>query len=284
MIALSTGSLYTYSIDRVFRLAAETGYDGIEVLVDGRWDSRDSSYLSRLCSKYNLPITALHSPFVNDVQGWPLDQLGRLKWTVALAQELDVGLVVTHLPFRFRWIVGQVHFFGLRRILLPVPLVRRGPYYYFVRDGRLRELETSSRVTIAVENMPARRLLGMTVNTYWFNCPEELDRFHHLTLDTTHWGTWGRNPVEIYEQLKERVVHIHLSNFDGLEHRSPPDGRLLLPSLLGRLAQDKYKGAISVESAPDALDADDEDRCRLALKRALSFCRKHFVSTCQLEN
>ena len=38
--ALSTGSLYTYGLDRVFALAAEVGFDGIEVLIDPRFDTR----------------------------------------------------------------------------------------------------------------------------------------------------------------------------------------------------------------------------------------------------
>jgi sugar phosphate isomerase/epimerase len=103
-----------------------------------------------------------------------------------------------------------------------------------------------------------------------------MSRFSHLTLDTTHLGTWGLNPVEIYELLKGRVVHIHLSNFDGRDHRSPVDGHLPLATFLRRLAQDDYSGAISVECAPDALQAEDEGRCKLELARALAFCREHF--------
>ena len=277
MIVLSTGSLYNYGIYRVFGMAAETGYDGIEVLVDGKWDSRDPSYLRSLSTEFKLPITALHSPFVRDVQGWPRDELERLKRTVALAKELDVPVVVSHLPLRFCGVVGQLHFLGHHRFFLPFPWLRREPYYHFIRAGQLMELESSSGVTIGLENMPALHLVGFPVNAYWFNRPGELASFPHLTLDTAHLGTWGINPVDVYEQLKERIVHIHLSNFDGRDHRSPPDGQLPLAELLRRLAQSKYKGAISVESAPDALNAEEEKKCRVALKRALTFCRKHFV-------
>jgi len=73
------------------------------------------------------------------------------------------------------------------------------------------------------------------------------------------------------------VAHVHLSNFDGKEHRSPPDGEMKLDVLLHRLAADGYQGAISVEGSPDALDADDERRCRAALRRALAYCREHFT-------
>ncbi len=278
MIALSTGSLYNYGLVRVFALAAKTGYDGVEVIVDTRWDSRDPAYLSRLSSDYGLPIVALHSPFVADVQGWPPGQLGRLEHTVALAKELGVPLVVAHLPFRFYRVVGQLNFFRNRSFILPIPWLRRETFYFSLLDGRLHDLESSSGVIVALENMPAHRVLGLSINPCWFNSPEKLARFSHLTLDTAHLGTWGLDPTEVYGLLNKRVVHIHLSNFDGQQHRSPLDGHLLLGKLLRRLAHDGYQGAVSVETTPDALDARDEGKCQAALERALVFCREHFSS------
>jgi len=275
VIALSTGSLYTYGIARIFGSAAQAGYDGIEVLVDHRWDTRQPAYLRRLSADYGLPIVAIHSPFVVEVPGWPADQLGRLQRTVALAQEVGVSTVVTHLPFRLYAIVGHWHAYRPRRFFLPVPLPRREPYYHFLRNG-LAELEAGAGLTIGVENMPSKRLLGLRFNGYWYNSPAELSHFPHLTLDTTHLGTWGLDPLAVYGQLRERVVHVHLSNYDGREHRSPPDGCLPLAGFLRYLARDGYQGAIVVECHPDALDAEDEARCLAALCRALAFCRSHF--------
>lgn len=276
MIALSTGSLYTYGIARVFELAAAAGYDGIEILIDHRWDSRQPGYLRRLSADYGLPIVAAHSPFVPEVADWPSDPLGRLRHTVELAQEIGAGTAVTHLPFRFSAIMG--HWYGSRprRFNLPVLLPHHDPYYHFLLDGQAAQWEAETGVTIAVENMPSRRFLGRRINGYWLNDPVELTRFSHLTLDTTHLGTWGLDPLAVYEQLRERIAHVHLSNFDGREHRSPPDGRLPLAELLRRLAHDGYRGTITVESHPDALDAEDEVKCLAALRRALAFCRDHF--------
>jgi len=275
VIALSTGSLYSYGTARVFELAAEAGYDGIEVLVDHRWDGRQPAYLRRLTADYGLPIVAVHSPFVAEVHDWPADQLGRLRRTVALAREVGTSTVVTHLPFRVYAITGHWHGYRPRRFFLPVPLPRREPYCHFMHNG-LAELEAEAGVTIGVENMPSKRFLGLRLNGYWFNSPAELSRFPHLTLDTTHLGTWGLDPLVVYERLRERVVHVHLSNYDGREHRSPPDGRLPLAELLHRLARDGYQGAITVETDPSALDAGDEAKCLVALRRALAFCREHF--------
>jgi sugar phosphate isomerase/epimerase len=277
VITLSTGSLYNYGTARVFDLAARAGFDGIEIMIDHRWDTRQPDYLHALSGDHNLPIGVLHSPFLTlDTPGWPEDALGRLQHTVSLAQALDVSTVVTHLPFRYHALVGCWYAARQRSFKLPVPVRRRVPYFHFLRNG-LAAFEVETGVTIAVENMPAHRFLGRRVNSYAFNSIAEIARFPHLTLDTTHLGTWGLDPVSIYEQLRERVAHVHLSNFDGREHRSPPDGQLRLAALLRRLADDGYRGAITVETSPDALDAEDEGRCLAALRRALAFCREHFV-------
>ncbi|HET92268.1 MAG TPA: sugar phosphate isomerase/epimerase [Chloroflexi bacterium] len=278
MIAFSTGSLYTYGMARVFDLAAQAGYDGIEVLVDHRWDSRQPAYLRRLSADYGLPILVIHSPFVPEVVGWPADQLGRLRRSVALAQEVGASTVVTHLPFRFCFVMGHWNGHRPRRFLLPVPFLRREPYYHLLRDGldELMALEAESGVTIAVENMPSNRVLGMPVNGYWFNTPAELERFPHLTLDTTHLGTWGLDPLAVYRQLGERVVHVHLSDFDGREHRLPADGWLGLERLLRQMARDGYRHVITVETDPSAMDVEEEGPCLEAVRRGLAFCREHF--------
>jgi sugar phosphate isomerase/epimerase len=277
VIILSTGSLYSYGTARVFDLAARAGFDGIEIMIDHRWDTRQPDYLRALSRDHDLPIVVLHSPFLTlDAPGWPEDELGRLQHTVTLAQALDVPTVVTHLPFRFHALVGRWYAARQRSVKLPVPVRRREPYFHFLHNG-LGAFEAEAGVTVAVENMPAHRFLGRRVNSYAFNSIAEIARFPHLTLDTTHLGTWGMDPVPVYEQLRERVAHVHLSNFDGREHRSPPDGHLPLAELLRCLARDGYPGAITVETSPDALHAEDEDRCLAALRRALAFCREHFV-------
>ncbi|MDH7488186.1 MAG: sugar phosphate isomerase/epimerase [Anaerolineae bacterium] len=276
MILLSTGTLNTLGLSRIFALAAEAGFDGVEIMVDGRLDTRDARYLRRLSSDYGLPIAVVHSPFLPDVEGWPADQLGRLERTLALAGELGVGLVVTHLPYRLylMWIgaTGPRSF----RFTAPLPWLRREPYYALLRDGGLAALEEETGITIAVENMPARRYLGRLWRLYWFNTPDEMRRFPHLTLDTTHLGTWGLDPVAVYGQLQDHVVHVHLSNFaGGKEHRAPTDGDLALGEFLQALARNGYAGAVSVESEPNAFHADDEAACLAELRAALAFCREH---------
>jgi sugar phosphate isomerase/epimerase len=275
-ITLSTGSLYTYGIARVFELAAEAGFEAIEILVDQRWDSRQPTYLRRLSQEVNLPIAAVHNPFKPFVPGWPYDSLGRLQETVAVARQVGAPVVVTHLPLRI-W-GARIEFFGFRRgaMLLPIPLGGEKAYRDFLLDG-LAAFESEQGIKIGVENMPVKHVLGRTLDIYWLNDMEGLSGMPHLTLDTTHIGTWGWDLLAVYERLKERIVHVHMSNFDGNEHRLPEDGHLPLGKLLQRLARDGYRGAVTLEVGPEVLEAEDEARVRVHLRRAATFFREQLA-------
>ena len=276
-VALSTGSLYTYGVARVFDLAARAGFEWVEVLIDRRWDTRQADYLRRAAGRCGVRILVLHSPFDVDVPGWPSDGVGRLEHTVRLARQLSVETVVAHLPRR----IGSLDLYWVaagasRRLQLPLPRAGLDAYARFLTE-RLAAFEGELGVRVALENLPARRLLGLRYNAYRFNSVRQLARFRHLTLDTTHLGTWGLDPVRVYRQLRERIVHVHLSDYDGREHRRPGGGRLPLAELLQALARDRYTGTVSIEGDPAALDAEDESRCLAGLESALAFCQEHLT-------
>jgi sugar phosphate isomerase/epimerase len=273
-IALSTGSLYTYGLTRTFDLAAEAGFDAIEVLIDDRWDTRQPTYLRQLSQAAGLPIAAAHNPFLPYVSGWPSDPVGRLRESAQVARQVGAPLVVAHLPLRIRGAKVQLFGFRTKPLLVPIPLPNEGDYRHFLLNG-LARFEADEGVIVAVENMPAKRILGREVDIHALNRLDQLATLPHLTLDTTHLGTWGLDPVAIYEQLKARVVHVHLSNFNGEEHRLPEDGHLALDKLLERLAQDDYGGVVTVELGPEVLHAEDEAQVRGHLRQIVAFCRRH---------
>lgn len=275
IVALSTGSLYTYGLARVFDLAAEAGFDAVEILADQRLDSRQPAYLRRLMQESGLPIAAIHSPFpVISTPGWPQDPLDRLRESAALAREVGAPVVVTHLPLRGQIVRVELLGAKIKRWLLPIFVPPKPEYRQFLLNG-LAEFETKEKIHVGVENMPARRILGRQINPYFFNDLETLAGFPHLTLDTTHIGTWGLDLLEVYEQLKTRISHVHLSNFDGQEHRLPEDGHLPLAELLRRLTRDGYQGAATVEVGPEVLEAEDEGLVHVHLQRAVQFFREH---------
>lgn len=253
----STGSLHTYGLERCFEFAALSGFDGVELMVDDRWDTRQPAYLLRLVDRYRLPVVAVHSPFTPRVPGWPDGDAERIPLTVQVAEALGAEIAVHHLPERMGSIAISA---GTKRLRLPVPgWDVAGPYRRWLLDGYAAEQERTP-VTLCIENMPARWLWGQRWNGHNWNTPEAIARFPAITLDTTHLATWDLEPIEVYRRFPlGKVRHVHLSNFDGREHRRPEDGRCHLDQLIGQLAADGYAGAVTLELQPDALDAGADD-------------------------
>lgn len=254
-VGLSTGSLHHWALDRVFELAAAAGYDGVELLVDARMDSSDVPYLRRLVQRWGVPILSVHSPFVADVEGWSGLAERRVEQAVRLAEELGASTVVAHLPVR--WQVGRVRLsVGSWRLEGAVVLPWRdgaGARYARWLQEELPALQARTGVRVAIENMPAHRGWVPGGQLHWFNSTEGLRQFPHVVLDTTHWGTWGVEPVEVYRALRERVAHVHLSDYDGREHRLPGKGKLRLWELLAEMGRDGFSGIVVVEVEPSAL-------------------------------
>jgi sugar phosphate isomerase/epimerase len=259
--ALSTGSLYTYGLDRVFALAAEAGFDGIEVLVDQRFDTRQPVYLRRLMERYGLPIMSIHAPFrPRRLAAWPKTQPESIAVTAELARAVGADVIIAHLPY---W--------------------RERAYLRWLRSNLRAWQQAHPNPVVAVENMPLKwvRWWPFAPLEMWrMNRLEEWGAFPYLILDTTHLGTKGLDPLAVYERLRERVVHVHLSNArrEGRcvrEHRRLEDGFLPLDALISRLAQDGYAGIATVELHPDALEAEDEEKARFHLRQQINFCQQH---------
>ena len=274
MIALSTGSLYNYGTVRTARLAADAGFDGLEVMVDERWDTRDPAYLSAMAAQVSLPILALHAPARARMWGGEVERVRR---TVALAQAVGARTVVVHPPVRYYW-------FGVRRVpflnlTFLTPLRRRSPYLAWL-ETELAGYQAASGVTIAVENMPRNQLVGRwSVNLFELGSLRELRRVPSVALDTTHLGTWSLDILAALDSLGRRVAHVHLSDYDGSQHCLPGEGRLPLGPFLRALCGSGFGGIVTVELVPEALGAGDDRVVAKRLARARAFCRENFPSS-----
>jgi sugar phosphate isomerase/epimerase len=274
-VALSTGSIYTYGTARAFELAAAAGYDGVELLVDERWDTRQAGYVRRLVDQYDLPVLSVHSPFVAGISGWPRTEVERVKQSLALAEALGARTLNVHLPFRIQDLVvlGRG-----RRWMLPLPGqdANHREYARWLVHGGLAELQASTAVTIAVENLPVRRILGRRFSPYALNTWEALAAFPRLCLDTTHCGTTGSDLLAVYERLRSRIVHVHLSDYDGrYQHQPVGRGHLPLDRFLAALVATGFPGVVVLELTPYALPAHDEGKLAGELRRNLAYCRRH---------
>jgi sugar phosphate isomerase/epimerase len=267
----STGSLWSYSVERSFRFAAASGFDGIELMIDPRWETRQPAVVRAFTETHGILVQAVHSPFMPHVPGWPEDQPGRILESIRLAEEMGARIVVHHLPTRvgIAWLMWSG-----RMVPLPIPRNPDAAYRAWL-EGPYQEVARQTSVKLCIENLPAFRKLGRRWNYAHWNTLEEIVRFPAITLDTTHLGTWGLDPASCYPLLDGRVAHVHLSNYDGREHRRPETGHLRLDRFLARLVTDGYDGAVTLELEPSALDAGGpDDQVIGRMTESLRLCRE----------
>ncbi len=257
-------------------LAAETGFDGLELMVDYRRETHHIPHLQQLITNHQLPILAVHSPFAGLPFGWPHDPVGVIKKSVELAEAVGAQTVVVHPPPRWvrlqGWVIAPQKNW---KVSAPMPVAGPGRLGRWLQQ-ELPTFQAQTGVKIAVENMPRRWLGPFCLEPHHFNTPAQLRQFPYLTLDTTHVGTWREDLLEVYAQIKPQVAHIHLSNYNGREHQLLDNGSLPLAAFLAQLAQDSFAGLVSLELGPASLQAEDEAKLRQNLRDSLAFCRQAF--------
>ena len=247
-ILLSSGSLYTLPLEKAFRIASETGYDGMEVIISENF-GQDEGYSLLRGLKEIIPIYVLHAPF-DLIQGWG-DRVTALIKTIDLARRISVPMVNFHPP---RWLDLEVGFWR---------------WMYTVGDFQ-RELGGGA-VTIAMENMPYGGR-PLRLNPYILRRTKNMVRFIekrnlYLTFDCTHMGTAKANFEGNFLRLyrTKRVKNIHFSDYRNQEeHLLPGRGTLPLASLLEYLKESRYDEMITLEIIPQELPEDEE-----AVKKAL---------------
>ena len=249
-VIFSTGSLYPFGLDRVYGWATEAGYDGIEIMMDDRWDTHQEDYLNHLKERHGIPILALHPPLRRGA--WNLDPGKTLIRVSGLARRVGVPVVVVHPPPPGR---------ALQRW-----------------RGETLQAARKQGVSVAVENMPRDESRGIfSIRKEW-RCylPEHLLGLGDVTLDTSHVGASKVDLMRAHSLLAGQICHVHLSDSDltgGDQHRLPGKGRLPLRPFLAALARNDYPGVVSLELKPWPLGAPDPETILKRMRGALEFVR-----------
>jgi sugar phosphate isomerase/epimerase len=250
-VIFSTGSLYPFGLERVYAWACEAGFDGVEIMMDERWDTHQQVYLRSLAERHGVPILAFHTPLYRGA--WRLGPEETLVRVARQAGRMDVPVVVTH----------------------PPPPGRRLERW---KNGPLREAREQGSV-VAVENMPRNRAGGL-FRARRGSCylPEHLADVGEVTFDTSHAGASKVDVLRAHSVLAMQLRHVHLSDSNleagRDEHRLPGKGRLPLKPFLAALATSGYSGAVSLELKPWPLGAPDPETILSRMRAALEFTRE----------
>jgi sugar phosphate isomerase/epimerase len=233
-ILFSSGSITGLSIEAVFELTRDAGFDGCDLVMDHHFN--DPDYRQRVveCSRI-LPIYSIHAPYAHvDALG---DDVQAVTRSVELAKELKSHVVTFHPPSRLshqsaflRWFKG-------------------------VKD--FQSAFECGGVALALENMPlTRSVFPVYVLTDYRKLIEfGLARNLYFTYDTTHLASCRGDTIEALLQYlgTGRLRNIHVSDYSARKRRSHLGigrGDLPITRILNTMAKLGYDGCVTLEMAP----------------------------------
>ncbi len=254
-ISLSTGTLFTFPLHRTFQLAAEAGFDGMELIINQEFQRVNSRKLLAELAGI-MPILSIHAPFM-PLDGWgsPMDSLKR---SVELAAEAGIGLVNFHPP---SWLGFELRFWR---------------WMYRIHDFQ-KELG-GGKVLLTIENMP---WVGrFRINPHIFSQTQKLiefitERNLYQTFDCTHMGSGKANFINDFYLCYDsgRIRNIHFSDYGhGREHLLPGRGILPLTRFLNHLSSTGYDEALTLELSPHEFPRDERIILE-SLKEILQYLR-----------
>jgi sugar phosphate isomerase/epimerase len=226
-VLFSSAAFFARPVSWTFRLAAECGYRGVEVMVTKDPESQDPHRIRALADEFGLTVGALHAPcLLLTRKVWGTDPVRKIDRSVEAAADAGIPVVVVHPPYRWqaayrRWLVDE-----------------------------LPHVEERTGVAVAVENMFPVRVGGRDLTLHANQDLEALEGLHHLALDTSHAAVARHDTIEVRRLFGERLRHVHLSDNAGKgwdSHLPPGDGVLDIDGFLEDLAGSGYEGAVSLE-------------------------------------
>ncbi|NIQ98446.1 MAG: sugar phosphate isomerase/epimerase [Desulfuromonadales bacterium] len=239
-LLLSAGSLYTLPMEKIFEIARDTGFDGMEVIINYDFQFGNNRGLIRDLQQI-LPIYSLHAPFLV-LDGWG-NKIRQLQRTAKLAGDTGIPLINFHPP---AWMAFEFKFWR---------------WLNKVRD--FQEEICDADVTITIENMPCTG--PFKVNPYVLSQTRKMIEFMEkrnlfLTFDTAHMGTSKANFLHDFHLFYDsgRMRNIHFSDYGyGREHLLPGHGILPLTRFLNHLRETGYDEHLVLELSPHEFPKDE---------------------------
>lgn len=250
-VALSTSSVYPESTAAAFEIAAELGYDGVELMVFTDAVSQDPVAVLQLAAHYGVPVLSVHAPCLLVTQRvWGTDPWEKLRRSQAAAELLGAEVVVVHPPFR--WQRDYAHDFV----------------------AGIQSFAAGTPIKFAVENMYPWRARGREFQAYAPHWDPRPFAYPAVTLDLSHAAVSGTDPRTMLADLGPRLSHVHLADGTGAardEHLVPGRGSQPCDDVLTSLRRARYRGVITVEVATRRAATRVEREADLAA--ALAFAR-----------
>ncbi len=253
-VLLSTSSVFPETTASAFEMAADLGYDGVEVMVWTDAVSQDADALRGLSEHYGVRIGAVHAPCLLVTQRvWSPDPWERLRRSAMLAESLDAPIVVVHPPFAWQ-----------------------KSYARGFRDGIADLRNAFGSIEFAIENMFPVKAAGRRFVPYAPSYDPTDVGFDAYTLDISHCSASQRDVFEMAGLMGAGLAHVHLGDGSGEprdEHLVPGRGNQPCGELLASLARRGFVGAVTVEVSTRRAGSRAERKADLS--ESLAFARAY---------
>ncbi len=261
-LAISTAPLWRLDLEDAFAALRSAGAAAVEVLVTQDTETQSPETLERLANRYDLPIVAVHAPLLLLTRRvYTTDPVEKIRRTLELCRALDVDTMVLHPPYvwQVRYALWLIH--------------------------ELEDALAGTRTTLTMENMYPVHVGRRTVRFHRYGTLDTLDRFPHLTLDTSHLAVAREDIVEAYRRVADRVVHVHLSDNRGKgrdSHAPLGEGVLPIVDFVRALNPDTLH-SIALEINPGPA-TDDRGKLETLLGSSLEMVRDNLPSAAPRED
>ncbi|MDD2693899.1 MAG: TIM barrel protein [Candidatus Gracilibacteria bacterium] len=248
MLLLSTSSLAGYGLHKVFLLAKEAKYDGIDLVIDfDQYDTCNAEYIASLVEISGVKVESISAP-ERRVTKKQVDEV------LAIAGKLGVSLVNLHPPHRLD---KEKDWFG---------------EYLTILEAKY------PNITIAVTNAPPKTWLFI-ISEYGDARPETIKKItSHTALSIGNVEPEsGIDLMKTFTLLGNTINHVYLT--DKTEEKNylfPGEGNMPLESLLIRMKESGYNGPFTLLVNADELSAGEDEQVIKRLQEARSFLERYY--------
>jgi sugar phosphate isomerase/epimerase len=227
-VQCSTGPFWAFELERAMDVLAEAGFVEIELMVTRDPRTQSPELPARLAEERGLRIASVHGPFLAISKTvWGLDPIQKIRRGAEFCRAVGATSMIVHPPYLWerryaRWTAEEME-------------------VYSSEEG----------VTVAVETMYPKWVAGRKLRGYrWLDPAQLASHAPHVVLDSSHVTVARHDLLDSYRALREKLVHVHLSDNagDGRDgHLELGQGILPLDRLLDEMRRDGYGGVISLE-------------------------------------
>lgn len=209
-LILSTDTLVNYGLDRIFALAKEAGFDGIDLAMRKGFDARDDLYVQELATVYELPIYVVQTS----------SKLNQKEMNKAL----DICATT-----------------GASTISINAPKITDFKVYDFISDNLKSYQDANPHLKFTIINPTDTKLFALPIPEFRFsNLIDIVKKYSaYLGLDITHldMDMFEEEFVRKLEEYTPYISVLYLSDKDkkGHMHLMPGEGSLDLINFLKKL-------------------------------------------------